>query len=144
MAHVYMNIDSAQYQLKTLSPVERKPVLIPRSIPSKSPPQEMDDEGSYLMQGNIPGNRAYTLRWISNDNWTIEISSQLFSVLCLVAIIALLAKIDGSLLDSWQSPVSPNAAISILSTAAKVALVLPVAAAMSQLKWLHFRTEGRA
>jgi hypothetical protein len=61
----------------------------------------------------------------------------------MVAIIALLAKIDGSLLESWQSPVSPNAAISIASTAAKVALVLPVAAAMSQLKWLHFRTEGR-
>jgi hypothetical protein len=133
---------SDQYQLKTLSTMKRKPLPNPQAVPSKAP-QETDDEGSYLVRGNHPSNRAYTSRWISNDKWMIEISSQLFSVLCMVAIVVLLAKIDGSLLESWRSPVSPNAVISIASTAAKAALVLPVAEALSQLKWLHFRTEGR-
>jgi hypothetical protein len=142
MTHDYKNIDSDQYQLKTLSTIKRKPLPDSQVVPSKSP-QETDDEGSYRMRGKILANRAYTSRWISNDKWMLEILSQLFSVLCMVAIVVLLAKINGSLLESWQSPVSPNAVISIASTAAKAALILPVAEALSQLKWLHFRTEGR-
>jgi len=142
MTHVYRNVDSDQYQLETLSIIKRKPLPDSQAVLSKSP-QETDDEGSYRVRGKILTNLAYTSRWISNDKWMLEISSQLFSVLCMVAIVVLLAKIDGSLLESWQSPVSPNAVISIASTAAKAALVLPVAEALSQLKWLHFRTEGR-
>jgi hypothetical protein len=142
MTHDYKNIDSDQYQLKTLSTIKRKPLPDSQVVPSKSP-QETDDEGSYRMRSKILANRAYTSRWISNDKWMLEILSQLFSVLCMVAIVVLLAKINGSLLESWQSPVSPNAVISIASTAAKAALILPVAEALSQLKWLHFRTEGR-
>lgn len=146
MTHSYKNINSADYQLKTLSPIKRKPVPIsqlnPQSTLPKSP-NETVDESSSSVRGDIAADRANTARWMPNDSWTIEISSQVFSILCMVAIIALLAKIDGSLLESWRSHVSPNAVISIASTAAKAALVLPVAQAISQLKWLHFRTDGR-
>ncbi|KAE8454223.1 hypothetical protein EG329_005148 [Mollisiaceae sp. DMI_Dod_QoI] len=137
-----INKHSVEYQLKPFSPVQRKPVPIPQVTPSKSP-EETVDENSSFVRGHIVTNRAYIPRWMSNDSWTIEVASQVFSILCMVAIIALLAKIEGSLLESWPSPVSPNAVVSIASTAAKAALILPVAEAISQLKWLHFRTEGR-
>lgn len=76
-------------------------------------------------------------------SWWREILSAILSVLCLVAIILVLFKIDGILLSSWTAFASPNAVISILSTAAKAAIILPVAESISQLKWLHLNSKSR-
>jgi hypothetical protein len=61
-----------------------------------------------------------------------------FTVACVVAIVVILSQIDGKPLSSWSlHAVSPNAIISTLSTAAKAAMILPVAESISQLKWLY-------
>lgn len=75
--------------------------------------------------------------------WWREILSAVLSVTCLVATIVVLFKIDGILLSSWTVFALPNAVISILSTAAKAAIILPVAESISQLKWLHLNRKSR-
>lgn len=71
--------------------------------------------------------------------WDAEISSAVFSVLCVVAIAGLLSRVNGRLLSSWEMAISPNAVIAVMSTGAKVAMVFTVAQSISQLKWLYLR-----
>ena len=75
--------------------------------------------------------------WILRTGWTFEVCSSIFSLYCTVAIMIVLANIDGQLLSSWAIPISPNAVLSVLSTASRASLVLPVTESISQLKWLH-------
>ena len=75
-------------------------------------------------------------------SWGAEIVGTLFSMLCVVAMVIILSKIDGRLLSSWTIAVSPNAVISVLSTASKAAMILPVAESLSQLKWLYLERQG--
>ena len=144
MTHLHNNLDpiESSYQLKALSLVKRKSVGTPRPI-STPFREESAEESINLVQGDNAEEQVHGPKSMSKDSWMVEIISQLLSILCVVAVIAVLAKFHGSLLESWTSPVSPNAVISVLSTAAKAALILPVAQAISQLKWHHFRTEGR-
>lgn len=69
-------------------------------------------------------------------------SSAIFAVLCILAIVTILARIDGKLLSSWTIAVAPNAVVSIICTAAKAAIILAVAESISQLKWLHIHTNN--
>lgn len=69
--------------------------------------------------------------------WATEIGSAVFSILCVVAIVVVLSRLDGQLLSSWTLAISPNAVIAVVSTASKAAMILPVAESISQLKWLH-------
>jgi hypothetical protein len=144
MSRLYNNIHPTEssYQLKVLSPVKRKPLATPRPIPSSFPKENAEESISLVQAGSFE-EPVYGSKWMSSDGWMMEIISQLLSILCLVSVIAVLAKFNGSLLESWTSPVSPNAVIAVLSTAAKTAMILPVAQAISQLKWLHFKAEGR-
>lgn len=75
-------------------------------------------------------------------SWGMEILSTIFSILCVVAMVIILYKIDGRLLSTWTIAVSPNAVISVLSTASKAAMILPVAESLSQLKWLYLERRG--
>lgn len=60
-------------------------------------------------------------------SWGYETASILFSILCFAAMVIVLANINGRLLSSWDLPVSPNAVISVLSTAFKAGMILPMA-----------------
>lgn len=73
----------------------------------------------------------------SKTDWFLEIGSALLSMLCLLGMIILLARIQDQPLSSWTLEVSPNAVLSIFSTASKVFLVQPVSECISQLKWMH-------
>lgn len=75
-------------------------------------------------------------------SWGVETASTIFSMLCVVAMVIILSRIDGRLLSSWTIEVSPNAVISVLSTASKAAMILPVAEGLSQLKWLYLERQG--
>lgn len=70
-------------------------------------------------------------------SWGWEIASAVFSILCVVAMAIILSRINGQLLSSWTIALSPNTVISVLSTASKATMILPVAEGISQLKWLH-------
>ncbi|ETS79057.1 hypothetical protein PFICI_08910 [Pestalotiopsis fici W106-1] len=76
-------------------------------------------------------------------DWALEILSSIFSVLCLIGIAILLSYIQGRRLSSWTLAVSPNAFISVLSTASNAFLILPVSECISQLKWWHLLRSKR-
>lgn len=73
------------------------------------------------------------------SEWWQEMLSALSSVSCLVAIVVILYKVNGKPLADWNGPVSLNAVVSILSTAVKAGLILPVADCISQLKWIYLQ-----
>lgn len=66
--------------------------------------------------------------------------SAVLSMLCIVVIIVILYKVSGKPLADWDEPVSLNAVISVLSTAVKAGLILPVAECISQLKWIYLQS----
>ncbi|EME76912.1 uncharacterized protein MYCFIDRAFT_18181, partial [Pseudocercospora fijiensis CIRAD86] len=74
--------------------------------------------------------------------WLWEILSAVFSLLCMGAVIAILAYMDKELLEDWHFPISPNALVSIFMTLAKSAMLLVVAEGISQLKWVYFREQS--
>jgi len=45
-------------------------------------------------------------------------------------------------LTQWKSKISLNAIISVFATISKSALLVPVTASVSQLKWLHFEQKA--
>lgn len=76
--------------------------------------------------------------------WWQEILSAISSMLCLVAIVIILYKVNGKPLSDWNEPVSLNAVISLLSTAGKAGLILPVAECISQLKWIYLQGSSKS
>ncbi|KAK8130764.1 hypothetical protein PG999_003144 [Apiospora kogelbergensis] len=87
-------------------------------------------------------NRSFFSYCLKTD-WWLEIGCSILSVLCLMGMIILLAHIDGQPLSNWPFAVSPNAFISVLSTASKACLIQPVSECLGQLKWLHILQSKR-
>jgi hypothetical protein len=84
-------------------------------------------------------------RYSASDNlfqrWLLEIVSWLISAICMGAIIAALAVLQGQPASKWpldKAGLTLNAFVSILSRIAGAALLLPVAEALGQLKWNWF------
>lgn len=76
--------------------------------------------------------------------WWQEMLSALLSVFCLVFMIVILSKVNGSPLEDWDEPVSLNAVVSVLSTAGKASMILPVAECISQLKWIYLQGNSKS
>jgi hypothetical protein len=75
------------------------------------------------------------------EGWLWEVFSAVFSAACIVAMIVFLRILDHQRVPSWASSVSPNAIISVASTASKAAMILAIAEGIGQLKWLHLKAE---
>jgi hypothetical protein len=75
--------------------------------------------------------------------WIWKVSSAILSVIYTTAIAVILIKADGILLICWPFPISFNSLISTFLTLSKAALMVPVAAGISQLKWMHFEKAHR-
>jgi len=80
----------------------------------------------------------FLFRW-----WTFELICAILSIVCMVAIVIVLAIINGKRLDSWHSTVRPNTVVSVIATASKSLLLLPVAECISQAKWLYYQSRPR-
>ncbi|KAK4892231.1 polynucleotide adenylyltransferase [Elasticomyces elasticus] len=70
--------------------------------------------------------------------WIWEMLSILTSTTCIAAVVVLLSLYDGKPLPSWRYGLTINGVISILAVITKASMVLPIAEAISQLKWDHF------
>ncbi|UNI23442.1 hypothetical protein JDV02_009259 [Purpureocillium takamizusanense] len=103
----------------------------PSSTSSEVPPEPSKEQQPAQ---HLPEGERY---W--GGGWGAEIVCVVFSILCVVAIIIILSRVDGQLLSSWTIAVSPNAVVAVLSTAAKAAMILPVTESISQLKWLFLK-----
>jgi len=80
------------------------------------------------------------LQQISIRFWIWEFLSLMTSTACMSAILAILAHYDGKPMPNWSYGLTMNGVISVLAGKAKSATVLPLAAALSQLKWCWFWT----
>lgn len=74
-------------------------------------------------------------------NWLLELSAVLFSMSCLIVMLAILIGVNGKPLASWKIvnvQLTPNTLVSIFSTLAKSSILLLIAEGISQLKWTFF------
>ena len=94
-------------------------------------------EGPYEEEVFDAAPRLKRRRFLSE--WWQEMLSAVSSIFCLVAIVVILYKVNGKPLADWDEPVSLNAVVSVLSTAVKAGLILPVAECISQLKWIYLQ-----
>ncbi|VUC34318.1 unnamed protein product [Clonostachys rosea] len=77
------------------------------------------------------------------ETWTWEALALAWALLCLAAVVIVLAFISGKPVSSWRVPIGPNALIGVFSALAKAALMTAVPACISQLKWIHFSQSPR-
>lgn len=78
-----------------------------------------------------------------NGSWIWEIGGSALGIISLALLVAFLAKIDGTAYDRWQYSISPNAVVSVITTIGKAAILVPVSACLSQLKWNRYRRANR-
>jgi hypothetical protein len=108
-----------------------------------SPAQEI----TALMQPDraIPKRQTYMENW-----WLKELFGWLLSLVAISAIAAILRTYDNHKMPNWQYSISLfqqrsdfhitiNSLVSIIATVFKTALLIPVVASMSQLKWIWFQ-----
>ena len=79
---------------------------------------------------------------LSNDNWYLEVTAIVGSLILLVALIVILGKLDNQPIFNWNG-VTLNTIVSILSTTAKAWLMLVLAETISQWKWILFSSRRR-
>lgn len=73
-------------------------------------------------------------------SWVWEIASATSSVVCIALLIGFLAYINGASYGDWQYHISPNAVVSVIATAAKAAMIIPVSSCLGQIKWNQYRS----
>jgi hypothetical protein len=79
--------------------------------------------------------------WFSkkaSEMWLTEVLSCTLSLLCSASIIIVLYKCDGKPLPNWPHSITLNSLMALPTTLAKAGLVVPIAEALSQLKWVWF------
>jgi hypothetical protein len=78
-----------------------------------------------------------------NHGWLWELLSCLLSLFSLIAIIIILKHYDGEPIQDAPQSVTLNSLLAIFITLAKAGLMVPLAEALSQLKWVWFREAER-
>jgi hypothetical protein len=140
------------------TPINNHPGLGITDGPSKPPTIQisspMDEMSSQKTQ--TPTNVAQRIEetlWMYTRSgnvlkrWLLEIISWIFSLACMVAIVAVLASLQDQKLTKWwiaeKTGLTLNAYISVLSKMAGAALILPVSEALGQLKWSWFLNHSK-
>lgn len=103
-------------------------------------------QGSSSSTREKPGRRSRTLLPrvpvlpSKTGSWFWEIVSLALALVALGSIVGVLASFDGKPLPDWPYAITLNALVALLATVAHASLVLPLSSAISQLKWIRFRT----
>lgn len=71
------------------------------------------------------------------DGWLWDMSCIIFSAACIVSVVVLVFKLDGTWVSKWTFVLQPSTLIAILITAAQSSMMLVVSDIIGQLKWLH-------
>ncbi|KAF2853784.1 hypothetical protein T440DRAFT_545998 [Plenodomus tracheiphilus IPT5] len=97
------------------------------------------------LQDRLPLLRASTTfcSRIITDWWCWELASLFVSFACLGAIVGVLSVYDGKRQPEYLfSGITLNAYVAVFAAISKAALILPVAEAIGQLKWIWFQKEA--
>lgn len=80
----------------------------------------------------------------SCSGWITELGTMILSLLSMLSLIIMLSQVDGRPQDDWKWLVQPTTCVAIFSTLARVALLLPLAECISQMKWLYLQEGCRS
>jgi hypothetical protein len=84
-------------------------------------------------------------RLTNSESWTPEILSLALAILSVVAVIAMLAHLNGRSLPLWPSTfVTLNAVVAVLVTMTAAFVGMPLSNGLSQIKWIRVRSLGGA
>ena len=83
------------------------------------------------------------LKRISLNLWLWELLGLLTSIACVGAILVVLGKYEGQPVPEWRFGLTVNGLISVLAVVAKASMILPIAEAISQLKWHWYWSRER-
>jgi hypothetical protein len=72
-------------------------------------------------------------------DWTWELVAWVLATLSIAAVMLLLIFFDGELVSAWESRIGINTMVAVLSQAAVSALLVPITASISQLKWIWYQ-----
>jgi hypothetical protein len=75
--------------------------------------------------------------------WWWEIGASALSIACVAAIVGVLVFLNNLAIDQWNFQISPNSLIAVMTTISKAAMMVPIAACISQLKWVYFSGKTR-
>jgi len=75
--------------------------------------------------------------------WWWEIGACLLSIISTTLLFVLLTRVADSTLESWPYQIQINSVIATLTAVSRTALLVPIAACISQLKWGHFERPNR-
>jgi Protein of unknown function (DUF3176) len=86
---------------------------------------------------------ASSWKWLATDSWAMEYMGLTIAILALGSIGAILGIYDGRPLSDWPYSINMNTILSVLATALKGSMLLPVCACLSQLKWSWYYRSTR-
>ncbi|KAI4870994.1 hypothetical protein F4820DRAFT_442424 [Hypoxylon rubiginosum] len=111
-------------------------IPIPETIETQ--PAEASEKTKYPLQS-----RRLTLLstwwW-----WWWEIGAIILCIVCIGLVIGVLQRIEDQPIELWPYAIRPNSLISVLTTIAKAAMLIPIASCLSQAKWSHFQRRPHA
>jgi hypothetical protein len=75
----------------------------------------------------------------ANRWWIWEILASVVSIVLLASIFVILIKYDNKSLDAWPVTWKINSVVSFITNIPQIGMMVPVAAGISQLKWLWYK-----
>ena len=112
----------------------------------RKPTHIVDEKGLPVLPEERLGSYSHWKSWIrrvSTRLWVWEFASLLMSTLCVGAILAIMVIYNNRPIPDWSYGLTMNGVISILAVVSKSSLILPLAEALSQLKWCWFWNRDR-
>ena len=85
----------------------------------------------------MPSRRGIWEAW-QDWTWSLEVLSLILATASTITVCIILGRWNNQPLQAWPFPIQPNSLISVFSTLAKTALMLPMASVISQMKWIWF------
>lgn len=99
---------------------------------------EIDQEYNEEIHLQEPKSASFPKR-IREFGWWWEVLSAILAIICTTHMTAILLAMDNRPLHDWKfSFIQPNSLVSVFSTIAKSALLVPLAEGLGQLKWIYF------
>lgn len=77
-------------------------------------------------------------------SWALELLAWCFAAVTFAILIAVLLAFQGKPESHWNSSISVNTLVNLLTTIASTALIFPVASCIAQLRWLWLRKKEQS
>jgi hypothetical protein len=107
--------------------------------PDELDKRERDTEEQDFNKTTLKLEEPHAVQWW----WWWDIAAAVLCLTSMFMVIFVLVAMNNKPLDDWPLAIQPNSMIAVLTTIGKAAMLVPIASAISQLKWLHYRHEAR-